>query len=160
MPGSAGGDAASPAPSNDSTQASQASTDRASLSRSLDKMGPQGTRDSTGRQADPVGMTPPAVDKRQSNSGSAQQPTPQRGSPPSAQSNPGLSQSFDQRTIKASQPSQLKAPKPENTSPNAHLRTSVDAAINNVDRALSEMHKQEVDRLKARIEVRVVCVFV
>ena len=157
VPGTAGREAASPAPSNDSTQGSQASTDRASLSRSMDKMGP-GTRDSAGHQADILGMTTPAVDKRQNNSVSAQQatPTPQRASPPSAQAaNPGLSQSFDQRTMKAAQPSPQKAPQlPENPSPNAHLRTSVDAAINNVDRALSEMHKQEVDRLKARIDVR------
>jgi hypothetical protein len=167
VPGTTGGaDAASPAPSNDSiTQASQASTDRASLSQSMDKSGPQsaaGMRDSSGRQpapsAEPGVMTSPAVDKRQNNFGQAQQPAAlQRASPPSAQSNPGLSQSFDQRTMKTAPTNQhksLQAPQEANVSPNAHLRTSVDAAINNVDRALSEMHRQEVDRLKARIEVR------
>lgn len=163
VPGTTGADAASPAPSNDSsTQASQASTDRASLSQSMDRSGPQsaaGMRDSTGRQpsAEPVPFSSPAVDKRQNNLGQPQQPAaPQRASPPSAQSNPGLSQSFDQRTMKpapTNQQKSLQAPQETNTSPNAHLRTSVDAAINNVDRALSEMHRQEVDRLKARIDV-------
>ena len=72
-------------------------------------------------------------------------------SPPSAQTNPALSQSFDQRSVAATK-SQQRPQQPAENSPNA-LRSSVDAAINNVDRALSEMHKQEVDRLKARIEV-------
>lgn len=48
--------------------------------------------------------------------------------------------------------SHQKPQPPADNSPTA-LRSSVDAAINNVDRALSEMHKQEVDRLKDRIEV-------
>lgn len=91
----------------------------------------------------------------------------QRASPPSAQSNGALSQSFDSRSMALSQknrqppqpPQNRQPPQPpqtqadKNSSPNA-LRTSVDAAISNVDRALSEMHKQELDRLKARMEVR------
>ena len=80
----------------------------------------------------------------------------QRASPPPAQSNAALSQSFDSRSMamaqKNQQPPQNK-PQGDISSPSA-LRTSVDAAISNVDRALSDMHKQEVERLKARLDVR------
>lgn len=132
----------------------------------MDKAGANsGMRDSTGRQPTPsfeqkphaaATTTPAAADKNRVVQSPAQKPAPQRASPPSAQSNPGLSQSFDQRSIAVTQNQQKNARTPPSpgdpgASPNA-LRTSVDAAINNVDRALSEMHKQEVDRLKARID--------
>jgi hypothetical protein len=131
----------------------------------MDKAGSNsGMRDSTGRQPMPkfeqphaaAPTIPAAADKNRIVQSPAQKPAPQRASPPSAQSNPGLSQSFDQRSIAVTQNQQknIESPPPPadpGASPNA-LRTSVDAAINNVDRALSEMHKQEVDRLKARID--------
>ena len=158
MPGAAGaaGDATAAARAG-SAQAQ--ANDRASLSQSMDKAGSvnAGMRDSAGRQPLPSleQSSGASVDKSVGRGvASPAQPAPQRASPPVAQTNPALSQSFDQRTVTATK-SQPRPQQPADNSPNA-LRSSVDAGINNVDRALSEMHKQEVDRLQARIEVHLI----
>ena len=160
---------ASPAVAQQSPQAPQSALDRASLSQSMDKAASSPALRESMRQMKPSSQfeqspQPQALpatpaDKAPNQIAGQQQPnqpqlspqkmSPARSSPPGS-SNPGLSQSFDQRSILAMQ--QQSKVTAEGNSPNA-LRTSVDVAINNVDRALLEMHKQEVDRLKTRIDV-------
>jgi hypothetical protein len=153
VPGVAADATAAPRAASAQAQAN----DRASLSQSMDKAGSigAGMRDSAGSQPPPSfqqsgGATSDKIQTKVVSS-PASQPAPQRATTPSSQTNPALSQSFEQRSMSAVK-SHQKPQQPADNSPNA-LRSSVDAAINNVDRALSEMHKQEVDRLKDRIEV-------
>ena len=147
------------------------SAERVSLSQSMDKAAPgtAGMRDSMGRQQMSQSFEHPASVEIDKQFVKPAQQTAQRNANPSAPSNPALSQSFEQRSVQAPKsmpngvshlnqlgsPAQPQQPTSGGSPQSAQsvLRTSVDHGINNVDRALSEMHRQEGDRLRVRIEV-------
>lgn len=100
----------------------------------------------------PVPFSQPAWHQGASPSGST-------SARPQTAPSPGLSQSYDQRSMQHQQMQQqqqqtmAEAPKRPEVSPfSAKLSTSVDAAISNVDRALYEMQSREIERLRAKLD--------